>query len=172
MLAQRHSRPVQIAAAVVDTLCDEDAIDVAMENRSEAKQDIISIMEEYLRRDNDLRSRVREGMSDRAIGFENYGKERSRLAEEWKHPVGEEVGKFLARQIVENFMISRFVAEVYLDDGPIWRRVVDILRSFDVNEDDLREGEVLIKNLRDGTVDYEIAFEKALRDVKKKKGLI
>ena len=144
-----RSKIPQIAAAVVDTLCDEDAIDVAMENRSEAKQDIISIMEEYLRRDNDLRSRVREGMSDRAIGFENYGKERSRLAEEWKHPVGEEVGKFLARQIdevqrflarqfIENFMISRFVDEVYLEDGPIWRRVVDILRSFDVNEDDLR----------------------------------
>ncbi|MCK6517796.1 DUF507 family protein [Myxococcota bacterium] len=168
-----RSKIPQIAAAVVDTLCDEDAIDVAMENRSEAKQDIISIMEEYLRRDNDLRSRVREGMSDRAIGFENYGKERSRLAEEWKHPVGEEVGKFLARQIVENFMISRFVDEVYLEDGPIWRRVVDILRSFDVNEDDLREeAKGLIKNLREGTVDYEIAFEKALRDVKKKKGLI
>ena len=62
---------------------------------------------------------------------------------------------------------------VYLDDGPIWRRVVDILRSFDVNEDDLREeAKGLIKNLREGTVDYEIAFEKALRDVKKKKGLI
>ena len=99
--------------------------------------------------------------------------ERSRLAEEWKHPVGEEVGKFLARQIVENFMISRFVDEVYLDDGPLWRRVVDILRSFDVNEDDLREeAKGLIKNIREGTVDYEIAFEKALRDVKKKKGLI
>lgn len=167
------ARIKDIAKAVIDTLCNEGHIDVAPENRAEAQQDLVSILEEFQRRDNALRDQVREHMAAGGIPYENYGKVRNQLAESWNHPTGDEIEKFLSRQFIENFMISRFVDEVYAEDGALWRRTVDIIRSFDVDEDALREeAKGQIKQLKEGTVEYEIAFEKALRDVKKRKGLL
>lgn len=167
------ARIAEIAKGVLQTLIQEEALEVAPENRAEAEQDLVSIMEEYLRRDAALRERVREQMAAGGIPYENYGKVRNQLAESWNHPTGDDVEKFLARQFVENFMISRFVDEVYASDDQLWRRTVDTIRTYDVDEEGLRvEAKGQIKQLKEGSVEYEIAFEKALRDVKKRKGLL
>lgn len=162
-----------IAKAVIERLCAHGDIEVMPENRSEAELDLVSIMEEYLRRDAQLRDAVKNNMSAMGIGYDQYGKMRNRLAEEWNHPTGDAVTKYLSRQFIENFMISRFVEEVYAEDGILWRRILDIVREFDVDERVLRdEAKATIKNVAEGTVDYEIALQKAVRDVKKRKGLI
>ena len=44
-----------IARAVIETLCNESAIEVAPENRQEAEMDLVAIMEEYVRRDAEMR---------------------------------------------------------------------------------------------------------------------
>ena len=168
-----RARIPAIAANIISELVNGGDIEVEPENQAEAELDLVSIMEEYLRRDFQLRERVKEQMSIANVGYDQYGKWRSRLAEEWNHPTGEAVGKFLARQFIENFMISRFVEEVYTEDALLWRKTLDLLRSHDVDERALRDEAVAsIKNEREGTVDYEIAMQKAMRDVKKRKGLI
>ena len=168
-----RARIPAIAHHIIEELCNGGDIEVEPENRGEAELDLVSVMEEYLRRDYQLRDRVKEQMHIASVGYDQYGKWRSRLAEEWNHPTGEAVGKFLARQFIEGFMISRFVEEVYTEDGLLWRKTLDLLRSHDVDERALREeARASIKNAKEGTVDFEIAMEKALREVKKRKGLI
>jgi len=167
-----RTRIPTIAHNVVSTLTADGDIEVITANEGEAEQDLISIMEEYLRRDYELRDTVKENMERHGIGYDRYGKMRSQLAEEWGHPTGDEVERYLARQFVENFMISRFVEEVYTDDAILWRKTLDIVKLHDVDERALREeARGRIKNVREGTVDYEVAFEKALREVRKHHGL-
>ena len=168
-----RTRIPTIAKAVVEQLCNGDYIEVELENRPEAEQDLISIMEEYLRRDYQLRDKVKDHMAAGGISYDQYGKIRNKLAEEWNHPTGDAVEKYLARQFIENFMISRFVEEVYTEDAMLWRKTLGVIRSHDVDERALRdEARSLIKNEREGTVDYEIALQRSLRDVKKRRGLI
>ncbi len=168
-----RARIPAIANNVISELVNGGDIEVEPENHGEAELDLVSIMEEFLRRDFQLRERVKEQMSVANVGYDQYGKWRSRLAEEWNHPTGEAVSKFLARQFIENFMISRFVEEVFTEDALLWRKTLDLLRNHDVDERALREEAIAsIKNEREGTVDYEIAMQKALREVKKRKGLI
>ena len=168
-----RARIPAIAHDVIEKLSDAEDIEVLPENKSEAEKDLVSIMEEYLRRDYQLRDAVKEAMANGGVSYDQYGKMRSRLAEEWNHPTGESVAKYLARQFIENFMISRFVEEVYAEDGILWRKTLDLVKSHDVNEDALREeAKASIKNLTEGSVDYEIALQRALRDVKKRRGLI
>jgi hypothetical protein len=168
-----RSKIPAIAHAVIETLVRMDAIAVSAEMRQEAERDLQAIMEEYLRRDNALRERVREVMADQGIPYDRYAKVLTQLAEEWGHPVREDVEKFLARQIVENFMISRFIDEVFLDDKEMYKTTVDVLRKHEVDENSIREeAKERIKNLSEGSVEYEIAMTKAVRDVKKKYGLI
>lgn len=162
-----------IARAVIESLCKEGAIEVLQENRHEAEQDIVAILEEYLRRDNDLREEVREYMSAASLPYDQYGRTRTQLAERSGHPTGDDVQRFLARQTVENFMISRFVDEVYAEDKDLYKRVREIIEGFDVDERALRqEAAEQVKNLSEGTVDYEIALSKAMRDVKRRHGLL
>ncbi len=168
-----RNRIPEIATNVLAGLINDGDIEVEPENKSEAEQDLISIMEEYLRRDMELRNNARDMMARAGIGADQYPKIRSRMAEEWNHPTGDDVERFLARQFVENCMISRFVEEVYADDHALWKKILTAIKSHDVDERELRdEARGLIKNVNEGTVEYEMAFSRALRDVRKRRGLI
>jgi len=168
-----RTRIPMIANAVIDTLCNDVDIDVDLEERPEAEEDLVAIMDTFLRRDLDLRDAVKDTMSRLNIPYDRYSKVRSEIAEEWGHPTGESVKKYLSRQFVENFMISNFVQEVYSDDEMLFRKILDIIRSLDVDERGLRdEAKAMVKNVNEGTVDYEIAFAEALKEVKRRHGLM
>ena len=137
-----------IAHEVIQTLHDTGLIEVDPEKRQEAELDLVAIMEEYLRRDSALREAVRENMSAHNIPYEQYGKVRSKMAEEWGHPTGDDVERFLSRQMVENFMISHFVTEVFADDKEIFKKILQILVKNDVDEGALRaEAQERIQNI-------------------------
>ena len=162
-----------IAHEVIQTLNDTALIEVDPEKRAEAELDLVAIMEEYLRRDTALREAVRENMSAHNIPYEQYGKVRSKMAEEWGHPTGDDVERFLSRQMVENFMISHFVTEVFADDKEIFKKILQILVKNDVDEGALRaEAQERIQNIPEGTVDYELALNRAMKEVKKRHGLL
>jgi len=162
-----------IANTVIERLANAGTLEVLPVNKAEAELDLIAIMEEYQRRDFALRDSVKEHMSSHGVPYDHYGKTRGRMAGEWGHPTGDDVERFLARQFVENFMISNFIEEVYADDKDIYKAIMDILRENDVDERALRvEAKEKIQNIPEGTVDYEIALSKAMKEVKKRHGLI
>ena len=162
-----------IANAVIEELVNGGSLEVLPENKPEAELDLVAIMEEYQRRDFSLRDAVREHMSSRGVPYDQYGKTRGRMADEWGHPTGDDVERFLARQFVENFMISNFIEEVYGEDKDLYKKILEILKAHDVDERALRaEAREKIANIAEGTVDYEIALSKAIREVKKRHGLI
>jgi hypothetical protein len=83
------------------------------------------------------------------------------------------VGRYLSRQFIENFMISNFVEEVFTGDSPLWKKTLKLIESFHVDENELREeAHGLIKNVKEGSVEYEMAFQRSLKQVKKRRGLI
>lgn len=167
-----RARIPAIAHAVLERLANEGDIELQPENRTEAEQDLVAIMEMYLRRDQDLREAVREEMERRAIPYDQYGKTRSEVADRWGHPVGDDVDRYLARQFVENFMISRFVEEVYSDDREIYKKILDTLKLHDVDERALRaEAEERIKNIAENSVERQDALARALKEVRKRHGL-
>ncbi|MBT3224000.1 MAG: DUF507 family protein, partial [Proteobacteria bacterium] len=163
MKLYRAKIPV-VAKEIVERLCNEGDIEVAAENREEAERDFAAIMEEYVRRDMDLRNQIRDYMARRKIPYDQYGRTRTRLAEELGHPLGDDVDRFLARQFVENLMITRFVDEIYEEDEVMYKKLIEILRSHNVDERAIREeARNKIKNVQEGTVDYEVALQKAIK---------
>lgn len=167
-----RSRIPAIAHGVVERLVNDGDIEVDLPNRTEAEQDLVAIMEMYIKRDNDLRESVREVMERKGISYDQYGKLRSELAEQWDHPVGDDVERFLARQFVENCMISPYVNEVFAEDRELYKKTVDVLKSFDVDEKALRaEAEDRIKNIAEGSVERQDALNRALKEVRRRHGL-
>ena len=118
-----------IAAAVIEQLTTSGALEVVPNNKTEAELDLVAIMEEYSRRDFALRDAVKEHMSRHGVPYDQYGRTRSRMAQDWGHPTGDDVERYLARQFVENFMISNFIEEVYGEDKDIYKAIMEILRD-------------------------------------------
>ena len=51
--------------------------------------------------------------------------------------------------------MSNFVEEVWAEDKDLYKAIVDVLRSFSVDESSLREeARGRIKNVKEGTVEY------------------
>jgi hypothetical protein len=161
-----------IAHDVLEALVHDNEIEIDTANRPEAERDLVAIMEDYLRRDNDFRNTVRDHMARRNIPYDQRGSVTKTMAESSGHPMGEDVVKFLARQFCESLMISPNVDEVFGEDQVIYRKVIAVIRSHDVDEREIRdEAESKIKNVKEGTVDYEIALQNAMRDVRRRRGL-
>lgn len=162
-----------IAREIIDRLVEDGDVEILAARREEAEKDLIAVMEEFIRRDNDFRNRVRDGMANRAIPYDQYGSVRKKLAEEENHPAGDEIDRYLARQFIENLMISPHVDEVFGEDEDIRRKIMIILKSHDVDERAIREeAEAKVKNVREGTMEYEVALQHAMREVKKRRGLL
>lgn len=168
-----RSRVPAIAHGVLDRLVNEGDVEVGAEARSEAEQDLVAIMESYLKRDQELRESVRSEMERKNVPYDQYNRTRGDVASSWGHPTGNEVEKFLSRQFLENFMMSPNVAEVFGDDKEMFRKIIDTIKKFDVDENALRaEAEERIKNVAEGSVERQDALNRALREVRKKHGLL
>lgn len=162
-----------IAAECITRLVDEEDIEVTHENRPEAEKDLAAIMEDYLRRDYELRESIKDYMAAQSIPYGRYGRIRGQMAESRNHPLGDDVERYLCRQFVEILMVSPSIEEVFEEDRAIYKKLMEVLRSHNVDEDAIREeARTKIKNVREGTVDFEIALRNAVRDVKKRRGLL
>jgi hypothetical protein len=167
-----RARIPTIAQKVISVLTADESLEVIPENKEEAAKDLEAIMEHFLTRDADLRRSVKDQMARHNIPYERFGRVRAQLADEWGHPLGDDVERWLARQFIEQFMMSNFVEEVWAEDKHLYKVIVDELRSFSVDEQALREeARGRIKNVKEGTVDYELALQRALKEVKKRHGL-
>lgn len=162
-----------IAKAVLERLSADGDIELDQDRREEAEKDLAAVMDEYQRRDNELRERIRDHMADGNIPYSEYGRTRKKLAEEIGHPLGDDVERFLCRQFIENLLISPNIDEVYAEDRALYKKVMEVLKDHDVDEAEIREEATSrIKNVQEGTVDYEIALQEQVRQVKKRRGLI
>lgn len=172
MKLYRSKVPVIAHECIARLVADGD-IEVDPERLADAEQDLIAIMDDYLRRDIELRESIKDYMADQGIPYGQYGKIRSRMAESRAHPVGDDVERYLVRQFTEILMISPSVEEVFGEDRDIYKKLMETVRGHHVDEGEIREeAKSKLKNLQEGTVDYEIALRNAVRDVKKRRGLI
>ena len=162
-----------IAADVIRRLADDGDIEIAPGKREEAERDLIAIMDEFLRQDVALRDRIRDHMASANVPYSDFGRTRKRIADEMGHPSGDDIERFLCRQFIENLLITPNVDEVFSEDQDMHRKVMEVLRGHDVDEQEIRaEALTKVKNVREGTVDYEIALQNAVKDVKKRRGLL
>lgn len=172
MKLYRSKIPV-IAQQCIDRLVNDGDIEVLHERRSEAEADLVAIMQDYAQRDYALRESIKDHMANHHISYDQRGRVRSRMAGDRGHPLGDDVERYLVRQFTEILMITPNVDEVYGEDRVIYKKLMEVVRSHDVDEAAIREeARGKLKNLREGTVEFEIAMRNAVLDVKKRKGLI
>ena len=167
-----RSQVPRLAEAIIQTLVREDDIEVDERNVPEAILDVRSIMEEYLRRESRVVQETRDLMHERQITYDQFGKVKSQLAESRGHLTGDDGIRWIIGQILEAFMISHHVEEVFSEDYAMRKKMMALFRKHLIEEADLdKEARQRIKNVREGTAEWEMEYKKALEEIKRKKGL-
>jgi len=167
-----RSQIPRIAEDIIANLALDGDIVVDSDDRPDAEQDVRAIMDEYLRQESRVVQETREHMEELKITYDQFGKVKSRFADRRSHPTGDDGIRWIVGQVLENFMMSRYIAEVFGDDRTMRKAIMEIFRKHLIDEADLdREVRARMKNMRSGTDKWEIEYRRIMDEVRGKRGL-
>jgi hypothetical protein len=160
-----------IAAEMTKKLIDDKHIET--QNPNEVELDIEAVLREYIRTDRELTENAKDFCERKGMPFSSYVKVKRKLAEKQKFIWGDEAIDYIMEQLIRTFMNSQFVEEIYSEDHELKLPMRTVLKHHTEIEDDIdKEARAKIKNLQEGTQDWEIEYTKAMSQVKKRRGLI
>ena len=146
--------------------------DIEVSNREEAELDMQAVLKEYLRADRELTEKAKDLMEQRGLPREQFGKIKRAAADEKGFGLGEEALVWIANQILETFMHSQWVDEVFADDTELRKKMkVIIRRHMLVDEEIDTEVRQRIRNLQEGSSAWEVEYSKVMEQIKQKRGI-
>jgi hypothetical protein len=159
-----------IARDIITDLTTSGAIEV--NNRDEAEQDIQSVLIMYLKTDREITERTKDILESRKLSHGAFGKVKRSVAEEKGFGLGEEGVIWMCNQILETFMQSKFIEEIFATDADM-RRVMRTIMGRHMMVDDELDAEVRrrIQNLQEGTQNWDVEYSKVMDQIKRKRGL-
>jgi hypothetical protein len=149
-----------------------DAGDIEVEDRAEAEMDVQAVLKEYIRVDREITEKAKDVLQKKNLPYEQFGKVKRALAGEKSFALGDEGLEWMTTQMLESFMQSPHIAEIFSDDNVMRKRMADVLKKHMQVDDELDE-EVRrrIKNLQEGTSTWEVEYGKVLDQIKRNRGL-
>jgi uncharacterized protein len=159
-----------VSADIIGKLVQDGDLEVS--DRPEAELDVAAVLKEYLRVDRELTERAKDILQIRGLSYSAFGRTKRALAEEKDFGLGEEGISWMCTQLLETFMQSAHVEEIFADDATLRRKMKDILKKHMAVDDELdQEVRQRIKNLEEGTQSWEIEYGRVMDQIKQKHGL-
>lgn len=159
-----------IAAEIITSLVQGGDIEVSDNN--EAQLDVAAVLKEYIRVDKELTERAKDILEIRGLPYSHLGRTKRQLADQKEFGLGEEGLSWIANQMLEAFMSSRHVDEVFAEDQILRRKIKDICKKhMQVDEAIDQEVRDRIKNLEEGTQAWDVEYAKVLDQIKQKHGI-
>ena len=160
-----------ISAEIAHMLVDDG--DIETDSPDEVELDIQAVLKEYLRTERDLTEKAKDFCEKRGWPLSSYHKVKRKLADRQRFIVGDEAVDYIMDQIIGAFMHSQFVEEIFAEDHELKRKMRIVLkRHTEIEEEIDQEARAKIKNLEEGTRDWEIEYARAMDRVKRRRGLL
>ena len=159
-----------ISGEIITRLTQDGDVDVT--DRNEAILDVQSVLKEYIRVDRELTERAKDILEIRGLGYSHFGRTKRSLADKKDFGLGEEGITWILNQLLETFMQSRHIDEIYVEDAVLRRKIRDICRKHMMVDEELdQEVRQKIKNLEEGTQTWDVEYARVLEQMKSKFGL-
>jgi hypothetical protein len=159
-----------IATEVVKALVE--AGDISVADRGEAEMDAQAVLKEYLRLDREITEKTKDMLQKRGLPYEQFGKVKRALAHEKGLGLGEDALEWMTGQMIESFMQSPHIEEIFAEDTVLRKRMADVLKKhMQVDEELDEEVRRKIRNLEEGTATWEIEYQKVLDQMKRNRGI-
>ena len=162
-----------ISEEILTTLVRDEDIEILGSLHNSITKDIGNFIEEYVRDEHAVSDAAKVILEQKGLPLEQLMKVKNIIAAEKNVPLGEEALEYVADRIIRYFMTEEAIDEVYSDDATIRKKIFDIFRRHLAVEDDLdREVRARLKNIPENSLIFKIEYDKVMREVKRKRGLI
>ena len=159
-----------IAAEVISRLTSDGDLEVS--DQKEAQLDVAAVLKEYIRVDRELTDRAKDILQIRGLPHSHLARTKRQLAEQKDFGLDEEAVSWITTQLLETFMQSRNIEEVFGEDVQLRKKIKEIVSKHMKVEDEL-DGEVRqrMKNIQEGTDAWEIEYGRVMDQIKQKHGI-
>jgi len=159
-----------IASEIIQSLVTANDIEVV--DGHEAQLDVEAVLKEYVRMDREITDKAKDVLDQRKLAYGQFGKIKRGLADERGFALGEEATNWIANQVLETFMQSQHIDEVFAEDLVLRKKLKEILKKhMQVDEELDEEVRKRIKNLEEGTQTWELEYAKVMEQIKRKHGI-
>ena len=159
-----------VGSEIVKSLVE--AGDIEVTDRAEAEMDVQAVLKEYIRLDREITEKTKDVLQKRNLPYEQFGKVKRALAGEKGFGLGDEGLEWMTNQMIESFMQSPHIEEIFAEDAVLRKKMSDILKRHMMVEEEIdAEVRKRIKNLEEGTATWEVEYNKAVDQIKRNRGL-
>lgn len=143
--------------------------DIEVEEEGEAKLDIEAVLKEYLRLEREITEEAKTRMEVRGLSYGQLGRVKSQVSKERGAPQHDEILPYLLDQILNLLFHSNNIAEIYSEDHELRRKITPILKKhMDVDSELDKEVRSKIKNLTEGTSNFDVEYARVMGQLKDK----
>lgn len=162
-----------IAREVVQTLMADGDIEVETLRIADAEMDMAAIMREYLAAEERVNQATREALERRGYDHSRFNQVKREMADVRGFKMGDEGIEYVIGQMIEFLLISRNVEEVYAEDTGLRRKILTVFKKhLDVDAELDREARNRLKNLQEGTPEWDIEYNRTMDQLRRARGLI
>lgn len=163
----------KIAKDLIQALCEQEFIEVEEEKSEEAELDVAAVMVQHLDGQDFVIEEARKAMTKRGIGAERFAQVKKSIAEARKVKIGQDAEEELHGRILYSLFESKHIVEIYAQDNEIRKVVKECIDKYThVPEEVDQSARERLKNMREGTPEWEIEYPKVVNQIKRQKGLL
>jgi hypothetical protein len=162
----------KIAKDIVRSLLANRAIEVEDGRRDEAELDIAGVIVEYLNDLDRISADAHDALQRHGLGIEALGRVKRSLAETRRVVMGDGALEHVIDRIINSLFSSKNIEEVFFEDQELRKLVTDSIRKYlGVDEELDREVRGRLKNLREGTSEWEVEYGRLIDQMRHSKSL-
>lgn len=162
----------KIAKDVIRSLLANRAIEVEDGRRDEAELDVAGVLVEYLNELDRISADAHDALQRHNLPIETLGRVKRSLAENRSVAMGEGALDFILNRILDSLFNSKNIEEVFAEDQDLRKLVQESIRKYlGVDEELDREVRGRLKNLREGTSEWEVEYGRLIDQMRASKSL-
>lgn len=162
----------KIAKDVVRSLLASRAIEVEDGHRDEAELDVAGTLVEYMNELDRLNTDAHETLQRHNLPIEMLGRVKKTIADNRKIVTGEEAREHVVTRMIDGLFDSKNIQEVFAEDNELRKVIDDAMNKYiGVDEELDREVRGRLKNLREGTSEWEVEYGRLIDQMRHAKSL-
>jgi hypothetical protein len=161
----------KIARDIIHALCNQKAIEVETSRMSEAELDLAAVIVAHLDAEEEISREAADTLARLNMPKERFAQMKQRFAERRGIKIGEDGLEYLLGQLLEALFASKNIDEIFSEDVELRKIIKECMnKSLKISEDVEQEARNRLKNIHEGTPEWDIEYPRMIAQVKKQKG--
>lgn len=162
----------KIARDTIRVLGAQKLIEVDDGKHDEAELDLAAVMVAYLNAEDRINREARDFLARRGLASDRFAQAKKSVAQMHGLKVGDDGLDYILEQICEALFASKNISEIFAEDAELRKNIREIMdRYLSISENLDAEARRRLKNLREGSPEWDIEYSRMVMQLKRQKGL-